>query len=65
MSSTKDDLITLRLSTAQFAKRDAVEAFRETFGFSISDPAKTLHPRGCCTRYERTAHAHGLGDLMI
>ena len=35
MNSTDDDLITLRLSTAQFAQRDAVEAFRETFGRTI------------------------------
>lgn len=35
MSSRKDDLLTLRFSTAQFAEREAVEAFRETFGRTI------------------------------
>jgi AraC-like DNA-binding protein len=35
MTSANDELTTLRLSTAQFSDRDAVEAFRETFGRAI------------------------------
>jgi AraC-like DNA-binding protein len=35
MNAADHDLKTLRLSTAQFADRDAVDAFRETFGRAI------------------------------
>lgn len=35
MTSRNDELRTLRLSTAQFSDRDAVDAFRETFGRAI------------------------------